>query len=160
LIKCIWGASISFADIFVLCKFQTDEQLPVLQRPKISRNTQLTIDSLLSGTKQRIEDRYAHLKKIGFKVYTDSFIQSQPPMKQLWYKFWNDEGLSLAKLGVKRSEMEGRIKFKWSYEGGKTAACITLGRSVIQKHKLTDDFFNHYSNASEEKEKKNCATKK
>ena len=62
----------------------------------MSKGAQLTVYQLLQSRQSTsvFDDRYAELKKIGFKKRSDSFIENEMPMKQKWYRFWNEEALS------------------------------------------------------------------
>ena len=93
------------------------------------------------------------MKRVGIKVYTKDFIQSQGKLKKLWYEYWNEKALELIKDNVPRSSLEGLIKDQWSYHGGKREACMRLGKDVMTKCNLDVDLFQSYSRLENEQMK-------
>jgi hypothetical protein len=97
--------------------------------------------------------RYAEVRRIGFKVYDEQFINKQAPLKKKWLMFWNDMGLELARKKTQRVNMEGMIKKSWSYDGGRKKACVELVQGICTQYHLKHNPFKVYCESADKKEK-------
>ncbi|XP_052064211.1 uncharacterized protein LOC127704263 isoform X2 [Mytilus californianus] len=119
---------------------------------KLAPGTQMTLNHFLKGKMDPKCDRYGELRRIGFKVFEQEFLDLQTPMKRAWYEFWNKKALDLAHENTKRSYMEGLIKKAWSYEGGRQIALCKFGKEICKAQKLENDPFSCYEQAAEQKQ--------